>query len=533
MASGTSGSNIRGFEIESGVAMRGDGAGLRNIFRAGLRWLELHVQDVNNLNVFPIPDGDTGTNMFLTLQAALSAVPADEDHAGTVAEALAQGALMGGRGNSGVILSQFIQGMAAGLADKATFEAFDLVRAWRLGSEHAYKSVVEPVEGTILTIARCAAEAAEAWDQQPRDLVALFETVTSAVRTAQAETPNYLTVLREAGVTDSGGQGLVYIFEGGLRFLRHEPLDLPDQISAPAVSSEPAFRQPESALYDIQFLIEGDGLAVEAIRAGITPMGESPLVVGTDSMVRVHLHGTDPAKPLRFGAEFGAVSQASVENMARQSRDAVKPIGIVAVVSDLGFVAIFQQESVVLVQPVSFERLFEVIHHMQARQVFVLPNDDDVMILAQAVREHCQKSVYVVSTRAIPQGIAALLAFNDTLAFEENARRMGDAARRVRTLEVLDSSLCGNGNGTVSTGVTTLYEGDLLVAGQDLIATTLLALECVEAEQYELITLYSGQHSRPAQTQVLKNEIAFRYPEADVEIYLGEYGRYHYIISLE
>ncbi|MCB0210134.1 MAG: DAK2 domain-containing protein [Anaerolineae bacterium] len=532
MISGTSGSNIRGFAIERGVAIRGDGAGLRNIFRAGLRWLELHVQDVNNLNVFPIPDGDTGTNMFLTLQAALAAVPADEDRAGAVAEALAQGALMGGRGNSGVILSQFMQGLAVGLADKVTFEVVDLIHAWRLGADYAYQSVIEPVEGTLLTIARTAAEAAEACRSQA-DLIALFERVVAALQTAQAETPNLLPVLREAGVTDSGGQGLVYIFEGGLRFLRNESLDLSARMAEPAFSSESLDRQSDGALYDIQFLIEGDGLAVEAIRAAITTMGESPLVVGTDRVVRVHLHSTEPAVPLNWGAGCGTVSQVMVENMMRQAQHTVKPMGIVAVVSGLGFVAIFQQESLVLVQPVSLETLVGAVHQVQAHQVFILPNDDGVRATAQAVQERCRKSVQVIPTQTIPQGIAALLAFNDRLDFAENAWRMTEAAWRVRTITVLDSSFGGNGNEAASASITTMSEGDPLVTGCDLIATTLTALEHVEAEQYELITLYPGQHSRPAQTQVLKNEIVRRYPEADVELYPGEHDRYHYIISLE
>lgn len=497
-----------------------------------MRWLELHVQVVNNLNVFPIPDGDTGTNMFLTLQSAVSAsVQVSESHTGAVAEAMAYGALMGGRGNSGVILSQFFEGMAAGLADKAEFTAIDLAHAWRLGANQAYHSVVDPVEGTILTVARAAAEAAEQSSQMQPDLTVLLEAVVAAIRTTQADTPNMLAVLREAGVTDSGGQGLVYILEGGLRFMRNEAMDSPGQIPVASHGIDPADQQPDT--YDVQFLIEGEGLAVDDIRAGVISMGESPLVVGSDQVVRVHIHGADPKVSLNFGAKFGTVRQVIVENMMRQSRHDIKPIGIVTVVSGLGFIEIFQRESVVLVQPVNKDELLSAVHQIQANQVLILPNDSDTILIAQDVQARSKKVVQVVPTRTMPQGIAALLAFNCEIGFVDNARRMSEAAQHVRTIEVLDNSLYGNGDETSSGGVTAFYEGKLLFTGQNLVGTTLDALRRVEAEQYELITIYLGQNSLQEQTQILKDEIQTRYPEAEVELYVGEQVRYQYIISLE
>ncbi|MCB9098728.1 MAG: DAK2 domain-containing protein [Anaerolineales bacterium] len=531
---------LQEFEIENHPIFRYDGVELGHIFRAGTRWLELHVQHVNNLNVFPVADGDTGTNMLLTMQAALEvADQVSNQAAGRMAEALAQGAFMGGRGNSGVILSQFLQGLAAGLAGKSTFTRGELAAALRLGANQAWLNVIDPVEGTMLTVARAAAEAAEANSQVAPDLTALWTTIVEAMRTAQAATPQLLPILDNAGVTDSGGQGLLYLFEGGLRYLRGEAIDASDEIAiAPPVGGP--FSEPPPAYYDVQFLLKGDQLDLDDIRTRLASLGESALVVGTAQLVRVHIHVTDPLPPLRFGAKIGAVSQVVVENLSRQAEsfrqqpvDGASAVAVVAVVSGLGFVEIFQNECLVLGHPVDTHDLLRAIQQVRANQVLILPNDRDTISIAQPLQALSQKVVRVVPTQTMPQGVAALLSFNEQFDLATNARRMAEAARQVQTIEVRKRVFLRNGRSESNGEVTVWGDGRLLCTGLNPVTAALEALAQVKAENYELITLYPGQNSGPDQVETLTAEIQVHYPDAELEIYAGEQAHAYFIISLE
>jgi hypothetical protein len=358
----------QGFKVEKGTVYACNGVGFKNILQAGARWLEAHLDQVNRSNVFPVPDGDTGVNMLLTMRAALKAVEQTGDHhVGAIAAAAAQGALMGARGNSGVILSQFLAGLAAGLEDKTLFTAQEWTRAIQTAAERAYQSVVEPVEGTILTIARTAAEAAGRNIQTNQDLVALFAEMVAAARIAQANTPELLPVLKRAGVTDSGGLGLLYILEGSLRWLRNqplkpemiaeqgdwnaaprsiglEPISLIDEVqftstasSSPCGRVEPATSPGQDAGkdqlsltagpvawpnygYDLQFLIYGHQLDLARLRAYLETIGQSVLVVGEQGLARVHAHVADPIPPLTHSAGLGLVTDVLVEDMSAQVR---------------------------------------------------------------------------------------------------------------------------------------------------------------------------------------------------------------------
>ncbi|HEX9926013.1 MAG TPA: DAK2 domain-containing protein, partial [Anaerolineae bacterium] len=344
----------QGFQLADDIVISADGAGLKHLLRAGQGWLEAHVNVVNGLNVFPVPDGDTGTNLVLTMRSAMAHVAeAADDNVATIAAAAAQGALMGARGNSGVILSQFLRGLASSFEGHTVFTVGDFARAAQVGVQEAYKSVVKPVEGTILTVARAAADAARQNAATNDDLVAHLTEVVAAAKIAQAETPELLPVLKEAGVTDSGGQGLVYILEGSLRFLRGEPVDLdPAGEAAPLLQSSLGADE-EAYGYDVQFLIQGESLDVGTIRQQIDSLGWSTVVVGDERLVKVHVHSRDPGVPISYGASQGIISDVVVENMETQAKefvhghlatagDPVGEIATVAVVPGSGLAQIFK-----------------------------------------------------------------------------------------------------------------------------------------------------------------------------------------------
>ncbi|HHS98539.1 MAG TPA: DAK2 domain-containing protein, partial [Chloroflexi bacterium] len=303
-----------------------DGQEFKEWVRAGLGWLQHHQEAINALNVFPVPDGDTGTNMVLTMQSAWNEVSrSPEREVGTIAHKVAHGALMGARGNSGVILSQIWRGMARSLDGKEVMTGEDLAAALKEGAETAYKGVIRPVEGTILTVAREVAEAASEAVRHSEDLVYLLEHIVHRARDAVARTPSLLPVLAEAGVVDAGGQGLYVILEGMLRYLRGESVaeDLGLIRAVDLTATAPAPAEEEGYGYDVQFIIVGDGLDVETIRRDIDAMGECALVVGDPSAVKVHVHVPDPGVPISYAVKLGSLRDVVVEDMQAQYQEFV------------------------------------------------------------------------------------------------------------------------------------------------------------------------------------------------------------------
>jgi DAK2 domain fusion protein YloV len=529
-----------------------NGLDLKTMFQAGSRWLELHLHVVNGLNVFPVPDGDTGTNMLLTMRAALQEMDQAGDHqAGTLAAAGARGALLGARGNSGVILSQFLQGLASGLAGKTTFTGTDWAQAVNRGVQQAYGSVSRPVEGTILTVARVAAEATMAAAESGEDVAAQLARMVAAARTAQASTPDLLPVLKEAGVTDSGGQGLLYILEGALQGLNGGELDLAGE---PVPALRPALALDQATYgYDVQFLIQGEQLQVEAIRGRLSQMGWSVLVVGDDTLVKVHLHAEDPESPLAYGRTLGHISDIVIENMAEQARAFLQPgaatsaeageeqVAVVALVAGQGLVEIFNSLGADRIVPGGLslnsgaDELLATIRALELEDILILPNHENGLLAAQRIQNLVQRTIRVVPTQTIPQGIAALLAFNRRASLEDNFRRMAEAAQKVVTLAltraVKSSSLPGL---NVQVGdVLGLCNNHLWTIGQTEPEVVLALLARLEIEQFEIMTIYQGQEVTSAQVEALTESIAKSYPSLQVEWYPGGQADYHYIMSLE
>ncbi len=540
-----------------------DGERFKRLVYAGLVWLRQHQEEINALNVFPVPDGDTGTNMVLTMQSAWEEVAGlEENNVGQVAHRVAHGALMGARGNSGVILSQIWRGMARHLDNKEWLTASDLAAALEEGVRTAYRGVIRPVEGTILTVAREAAEEAARAAGRTTDLSVVLERAVRRAWDALARTPDLLPVLAEAGVVDAGGQGLCVILEGMMRALRGEVMDEP--AIAAATAGGPAFAAeavPEEEYgYDVQFLIVGQNLDVEAIRRDIDAMGTSTLVVGDAETVKVHVHVPDPGVPLSYAVRLGSLRDVVVEDMQAQYREFVRAreqarpapaltvagappreVGVVAVVSGEGLEKVFLSLGASAVVPggqtmnPSTEEILRVVESLPAPKVVILPNNGNIILAARQAQELSRKEVAVVPTRSIPQGVAALLAFNHQAGLEENAAAMARAAEDVRTGEVTTATRDAQLNGvTVRQGqIIGLQDDQLVVSGETVDEVVEALLEKMDVADREIVTLYYGAGVRQEEAEALAAHLQEKYPDQSFEVVYGGQPHYFYILSAE
>jgi len=535
---------------------RCDGQTFKRLIQAGLAWLERHQAAINALNVYPVPDGDTGTNMLLTMQAAYAEIKdSPGDNVGAMAQKVAKGALMGARGNSGVILSQIFRGMARSLDSEETFNAVQFASALREAAATAYKGVIKPVEGTILTVAREAAEAGVTAAASSEDLRYILDRVTSEARHSVTRTPSLLPVLAEAGVVDAGGQGLFVILEGMLRFMRGEPVTADAGLTT-TVDLRPLHPEGEQGYgYDVQFIIHGENLNIEEIRQTITGMGDSALVVGDSEAIKVHVHVPDPGVPLGYGASMGSLSRVIVENMQEQyqeyilsqsrrpavSAEALSKISTVVVASGQGLTDVFESLGASAVVPggqtmnPSTEDILKAIESAPSDDVIVLPNNKNIVLTAEQAKSLSQKNVQVVPTITIPQGITALLALNYQADLPTNARIMDEAAQGIQTAEITKAvrSVQINGMGVREGEIIGMVNGMLKVKGSSPSEVVLAALGQMDTELYEIITLYYGESITADEAEQIAAEITDRYPGQGIEVVDGGQSHYYYIISVE
>ena len=543
-----------------------NGQHLRKLAKAALFWLETNHQYVNSLNVFPVPDGDTGTNMLLTMRSAYNRIKDTEEmHVGKVAEKLAHGALMGARGNSGVILSQIWRGLAKGLEGKETFDPKGLADALEMASKTAYGGVMRPVEGTILTVIREGAEEAQDAAEKSTNLRFMLERVLERCQQALERTPEMLPVLKQAGVVDSGGQGLVYLFEGMLRYA-HGHLDhlkeggVETGVTTPAAPAQ-AFVVPESGQienhYDVQFILLGKNLNVEEVRNRIDAMGDSTVVVGDESTIKVHIHVEDPGEPLTYGISLGEITDVVVENMQMQMEEIVgeaqpmlttppaevEPgqIGVVAIAAGEGIAEIFRSLGVAFVvnggqtNNPSTEEIFEAIQDVPTDKVIVLPNNKNILLAAEAARDLSSKNVAVVPTRTTPQGFSAMLSHDPDGDLTETAGSMEDAASQVSTGEITRATRTVTLDGVeVNEGeLIGLVNGRLCTSGTDLdnVLNTLLAK--MELEDCEIVSLYYGTDVTADDAAKVVSKIEAGYEDVEVELLAGGQAHYFYILGAE
>ncbi|HSR32274.1 MAG TPA: DAK2 domain-containing protein [Anaerolineae bacterium] len=533
-----------------------DGRGLKRLIGAGLAWLERHQAAINALNVYPVPDGDTGTNMLLTMQSAYQEIQdSPEEEVSVIAQKVAHGALMGARGNSGVILSQIFRGFARSLEGVQAFDTVLFAAALREAAAMAYKGVIKPVEGTILTVAREASEAAVASAAGSKDLTYVLERVVHEARDSVTRTPTLLPVLAEAGVVDAGGQGLFIILEGMLRYSRGERLTVDTELAAvmdlQALDSE----GEEGYGYDVQFIIHGEALDVEEIRETIASLGDSALVVGDSRAVKVHVHSPEPGTPINYGVSVGSISRVIVENMQEQYQDfilskAQKPvappeplsgIGTVVVAPGQGLVTVFESLGASIVVPggqtmnPSTEELLNAVKSTPSEDVIILPNNKNIVMAAEQAKALSEKRVEVVPTITVPQGISALLALNYQADLATNARIMAEAAETIETAEVTTAvrSVKINGISVLKGQVIGLVNGKLKVKGSSPADVVMEALAIMNIEDYEIITIYYGDSIATDEAQQLADNIINQYPDQEVEVVDGGQPHYHYIVSAE
>ncbi len=542
-----------------------DGVQLRKALRAASAWLDAHVEEVNALNVFPVPDGDTGINMSLTMRAALDELGDDQyPSASELMHVLAHGALMGARGNSGVILSQILRGFARSVDGKGRLAAQDVAAAFRLGSDTAYKGVMKPVEGTMLTVMRRAAEAAEATAQEGAGLPAVLQDTLAAAQEALEHTPSLLPVLAEAGVVDAGGKGLVFLLEGVIRSMRGEPLQVEEMVSAP--NEEHAHAPDGRYNYDTQFVIQGSQLDVNSIRERISTLGDSVLVVGDHENVKVHVHSDHPGQALEYALTQGDVTAVIIENMQLQyeaykkkhqdgtpeqdearvlpqmiTSQPVSEIGLVAVASGAGLEKVLESLGVTAIvlggqtMNPSTQDLLTAIEKVAAEKVILLPNNSNIVLAAQQAADLSEKQIAVVPTHTVPEGIAALLAFNHEADLDDNVDAMQRAAGQVRTIEITKAIRSAQVNGlTVDEGQWIgLIDGDLVTAADSLQALIDELLERIDVGQYEIMTVYYGGEEKETDAADLCETVRTAYPDLEIEMLRGGQAHYNYIISAE
>lgn len=540
-----------------------NGADLREMLQGAYAWLGHHHESVNALNVFPVPDGDTGTNMLLTLQSSIEEMAhAPSDHVGRVLHAAAHGALMGARGNSGVILSQILRGLARSLEAASTCDADQMARALRSAADTAYKGVVKPVEGTILTVIRLCADAAENAAHLDNDLRFFLRRLVHAADDAVQKTPSLLPVLAQAGVVDAGGKGLYFILDGMSRVLHGELVDT-------TVVNSGAFAGHAEALggeygFDIQFIIEGADLDVAEIRHTITGMGDSVLVVGDERAVKVHLHAPEPGHALNYGARTGRLSHIIIENMDAQFAEFVHgegtgdgpaaghnaelpdttptaSIATVAVVSGNGLQQVFASLGCAQIvtggqtMNPSTQELLAAIEAAPAPSVIVLPNNSNILLTAQQAQTLSPKQVRIVPSKTIPQGISALIAFNPLADLETNVRTMTAGLPRTQTGEVTVAVRAATFDGIqVQVGdVIGLLNDTLTARGHDAEGVVRTLLQQMHVEEHEIITIFYGQSVSAAAAEALIAGLRAAYPGQEFELVAGGQPHYHYILSAE
>jgi DAK2 domain fusion protein YloV len=541
-----------------------DGRTLRTLTEASLTWLRTNQQVVNALNVFPVPDGDTGTNMTLTMQSAIDALgEGSVSSVGKVGKSIAHGALMGARGNSGVILSQLWRGFARALDDHALLDAALLTQAFAEARDTAYKGVVHPVEGTILTVAKDNARAAqEALEAGADSALDILEAVVEEAEASVARTPDLLPVLHDAGVVDSGGKGLFFILEGMLRHIYGLPLDTPLASVQPlsALKLQDAAQAIEPG-QDWEVVIDfrpASPLDIQAFYAQLETIGTSIQVGEGDGIYRMHIHVPTAAKaePEKYVETLGTIKRVMFENLMEQLAEqsvqaasasfklaSVVPgqLAVVAVAPGSGIAQVFASLGVAAIveggqtMNPSTQDILSAVDNLPTDQVIILPNNKNIVLAARQATGLTAKNLAVVPTTSVPQGIAALLAHDPDGDLKTVSDAMSQAVGEIRSVEVTTATRSVELDGVqVHEGqVIGLLNGKLAVSGDDLEPVLLEVLKKAGADQAELISLYYGAGMIALQANKLGDRVREVWPRVEVEIVRGGQPHYQFIASVE
>ena len=575
-------------EKKEAVVLRG--SDLRRMILEASVYFDMHKESINELNVFPVPDGDTGTNMSLTMNAAAKELEKiNSDSIGEVAGIMAKSSLLGARGNSGVILSQLFRGIARGLSGKDEAQLSEVGKAFQYGIVYAYNAVSKPVEGTILTVAREIARGSRQAIQMSLSFIDLLRIAVESGRNALERTPELLPVLKEAGVVDAGGLGLVIFLEGCLQSMLKYGIEEQDVVSqeekiTPVLQNSEqdgnkvvprtVFEDYNPAFpYCTELLLKGKGLSPEKIRQSLNELGDSLLVAGEEELVKVHIHTAHPGNVLEICLLQGTIHDIKIENMVDQYKETQwsRPsqetggtdsgkligkepeqikitegsgnsrIGVVTVSSGEGLNSVFASLGADKIVPggqsmnPSVKEIIDAIESIEADKVIVLPNNSNIRLTARQASELVEKEVMVVDTRSIPQGVAAILALDKSKTLHDNYSAMNKRAKQVKTGEVTYATRDATvDNITVKKGdIIGISDGRLLVSGCSVDETTMELIRFLLRGEMEIITLFYGKDINEGQAFKLAELVRKEFPEIEVELQYGGQPLYYYFLSAE
>ena len=547
-----------------------DGKTFAEMILAGAQNLSQNASAVDALNVFPVPDGDTGTNMNLSMTSGAREVEQmDTDDIGKVGSALSKGLLMGARGNSGVILSQLFRGFSKSIETKKEINALEFAAALQAGVDMAYKAVMKPVEGTILTVAKDAAKKAMILAEKETDITALMTAVTEEAEASLNRTPELLPVLKEVGVVDSGGKGLLCVYEGFLASLKGETVpqkavlpSLDDMVSAEHHKSAQSMMNTE----DIEFgfctevMVRLDQTKREfdegTFRQDLSQFGDSLLVIADESLAKVHIHAEEPGNVLNYAQHYGELIKIKIENMREQHTSIIsqeskpadnetppakQPYGIVTVAMGEGISDLFKSigASVVIeggqtMNP-STEDIVDAVKSVNAETVFILPNNSNIIMAANQAASVMDEQVFVIPAKTVPQGMSALLAFNPDQEAEANEANMLSAIQQVKsgqvTYSVRDTHI--DGKDIKKGDFMGILNGTIIGTSENQLSAAKMLLSEMIREDDEIVTILYGEDASQEEAEQLEAFLSEKYEEIEVEIHNGKQPLYSYIVSAE
>ena len=544
------------------------------IFQAAAH-LSANAKYVDSLNVFPVPDGDTGTNMNLSLTSGAKEVRKNvQDHIGKVGAALAKGLLMGARGNSGVILSQIFRGFAKSIEDKPVLDGKAFAAAFEAGVQTAYKAVMKPVEGTILTVAKDSAKKAVESAKKHSDIVKIMEDIVAEAKASLQRTPDLLPVLKEVGVVDSGGQGLVFVYEGFLAELKGEKLS---GVESAVPSMEELVKaehhrsvQSQLATEDIEFgyctefmvrfeqeKIAENPFTEQKFREDLSKYGDSLLVVADDDVVKVHIHSEQPGEVLTYGQRYGSLFNIKIENMRQQhtaivEKDRVAAVkipqkqqqlefGIITVAMGSGIAEMFRSigaheviEGGQTMNP-STEDFVKAIEKLNAKNIIILPNNKNIIMAAEQAAEIVEENVAVVPSKTVPQGMSALLAFNPTADLETNKEEMTEALGHVKTGQITFAVRDTNYNGLniKKDDFMGIYDGQIVVKDESYLDAAKKLVKEMMDDDSEILTIFKGEDASDEDVEALVEYVESEFPDVEIEVHDGKQPLYAFIFSVE
>ncbi len=551
-----------------------DGKLFREMFISGANNLQNNKDIIDKLNVFPVPDGDTGTNMSLTIASAVRELNnLGNDNIEEIGKALSKGSLMGARGNSGVILSQIIRGMAKSFEGKKDLGVDEFAKALKSGSDTAYKAVIKPIEGTILTVVRESSDYAIKSSKKNKELIPFLEMVLAQANVSLDKTPDLLINLKEAGVVDSGGKGLVCLYEGMLLAVKGSPVklrtgeDRQEDVQAPIMTLGSKSEEDIEHGYCTEFILESDEVDSDTVRDLMLKHGDSLVVVGFDGVIKVHVHTNNPGIVLEEVLQFGQLLTIKIENMRVQHKntiiedaeeredivelsesedgfvlnDEMKKHGFITTTMGRGLADIFDELGVDIVieggqtMNPSTEDFMNAINMLNAENIFILPNNSNVIMAANQARELSDKNIYVVPTKNIPQGISCLIAYEPELDADSNMENFNESLNKVKSGEITFAV-----RDTIMNGIE-VREGDvigitgknLVSSGNDVDEVTKNVIREMVDDDSDIITLYYGEEVEEDSARLFAEMIQEEFEALDVELYYGGQPLYYYLISVE